>query len=192
MKIIGLTGGIGSGKSTIAKMFEVLGVPVYYADKEAKKLMSSSESVKKQLISVFGNEAFISGTLNRAYIANIVFKDPDKLHVLNNIVHPEVAKHFENWVKNQKTSYVIQENAIIFENNKQHAFDDIITVTAPESVKIERVMHRDKVSKDLVIERMQNQLDDGYKVKRSKYIIQNTDLKKSEALVFQIHQELSK
>lgn len=192
MKIIGLTGGIGSGKSTIAKMFEALGVPVYYADLEAKKLMNSSEHIKSQLISVFGNEVFDQKGLNRAFVANIVFKDPDKLHVLNDIVHPEVEKHFKNWIKDQKYFYVIQENAIIFENNKQKNFDAIITVTAPESVKINRVIERDKVSKQQVLDRMQNQLKDNYKMKRSTYIIHNNDLQQSKNEVFRIHQELLK
>jgi len=192
MKIIGLTGGIGSGKSTIAKMFEALNVPVYYADIEAKKLMTSSQVIKIKLISLFGKEAFVNNKLNKPFIANIVFNDKNKLKLLNGIVHPEVEKHFKNWVENQKYTYVIQENAIIFENNNQNNFDEIITITAPKSVKINRVMLRDQVSKEMVIERMQNQLSDLYKIERSKYVIVNLDLSKSKKEVLLIHQALLK
>lgn len=192
MKIIGLTGGIGSGKSTIAKMFEALNVPVYYADIEAKKLMNSSQIIKTKLISIFGNEAFVNNELNKPFIASLVFNNMEKLKLLNRIVHPEVEKHFNNWIKNQKHAYVIQENAIIFENKNQNNFDKIITVTAPKSVKINRVRLRDNVSKEKVIERMQNQLDDQYKMERSKYVINNLDLSKSEKEVLLIHQDLLK
>jgi len=192
MKIIGLTGGIGSGKSTIAKMFEALNVPVYYADIEAKKLMTSSQVIKIKLISLFGKEAFVNNKLNKHFIANIVFNDKNKLKLLNGIVHPEVEKHFKNWVENQKYTYVIQENAIIFENNNQNNFDEIITITAPKSVKINRVMLRDQVSKEMVIERMQNQLSDLYKIERSKYVIVNLGLSKSKKEVLLIHQALLK
>ncbi len=192
MKIIGLTGGIGSGKSTIAKMFEALNIPVYYADIEAKKLMNSSQVIKTKLISTFGKEAFVNNKLNKPFIANIVFNDKGKLKLLNGIVHPEVEKHFNNWIKKQKHIYVIQENAIIFENNNENNFDEIITVTAPKSDKINRVILRDNVSKEKVIERMQNQLSDQYKVERSKYVIHNMDLSKSKKEVLLIHQTLLK
>ena len=190
MKIIGLTGGIGSGKSSIAKMFEALYIPVYYADIEAKKLMNSSEVIRKKLILVFGKEAFVDNKLNKPFIANVVFNDKRKLKLLNSIVHPEVENHFKNWIKIQKSIYIIQENAIIFESKNQNNFDDIITVTAPKPVKIKRVILRDNVSKEKVIERMQNQLSDKYKAERSKFVINNIDLLKSEKEVLQIHQAL--
>lgn len=192
MKIIGLTGGIGSGKSTIAKMFEALGAPVYYADIEAKKLMNNSKVIKTNLIKAFGNDSFVDDELNRFFIADIVFNDKEKLQLLNDIVHPEVEKHFKKWIKHQNYDYLMQENAIIFESNNQGNFDEIITVTAPKLIRIKRVMLRDKVSKEKVIERMQNQLNDKYKIEHSKYIINNIDLSKSENKVFQIHQTLLK
>ena len=191
MKLIGLTGGIGSGKSTIARMFEELGVPVYYADIEAKKLMHSS-IIKNKLISLFGKKSYKNSGLNTVYIANIVFKDKDKLNALNKIVHPEVNKHFKNWIKNQNATYVIQENAIIFESKNQNDFDFIITVTAPEELKIERVISRDHISKESVLARMENQLDDAYKINNSNYVIHNTDLKQSKDQVFKLHNVLSK
>jgi len=192
MKIIGLTGGIGSGKSTIAKMFEALGVPVFYADKEAKMLMLQSNDIKAKLISVFGENTYIDNKLNRLFIANIVFNNKEKLHALNQVVHPEVEKHFKTWISNQKFKYIIQENAIIFENDNQNNFDEIITVTAPKTVKIDRVMMRDNVSKQKVLERMQNQLSDKFKIEKSKYVIHNIDLLESEKEVFQIHKSLLK
>lgn len=191
MKLIGLTGGIGSGKSTIARMFEELGVPVYYADQEAKKLMHSS-IIKNKLISLFGKESYENDELNTVYIAKIVFKDKNKLSELNKIVHPEVNKHFKNWIKKQKATYVIQENAIIFESKNQNDFDYIIAVTAPQELKIERVINRDHTSKESVLARMDNQLDDTFKIKNSNYVIHNTDLKESKNQVFKLHEVLSK
>jgi len=192
MKVIGLTGGIGSGKTTIAKMFESLGIPVYYADIEAKKLMNSSNELKVKLIDLFGDNAFDTNALNSSYIANIVFKDKKKLKELNALVHPEVEKHFKNWLKDQKAAYVIQENAIIFENNKQFDYDYIITVTAPKKIKIERIIERDNTTKEQVIQRMNNQLDDDFKMKNSKYVIYNTDIQESKLQAESIRKALIK
>ena len=139
MKTIGLTGGIGSGKTTIAKMFEELGVPVYYADDEAKKLMNSNKRIQNKLVQEFGKEAFKDGELNKTFIASIVFNDKSKLNIINTIVHPEVERHFKKWTDRQNSVYVIQENAIIFESGSQDKFDKIITVTAPVDIKIKRV-----------------------------------------------------
>lgn len=192
MKVIGLTGGIGSGKTTIAKLFESFGIPVYYADIEAKELMNSSNELKVKLIDLFGENAFDNDALNRSYIANVVFKDKKKLTELNALVHPEVEKHFKNWLKDQKAAYVIQENAIIFENNKQFDFDHIITVTAPKKIKIERIMDRDNTTKEQVKQRMNNQLDDDFKVRNSKYVIYNTDIQESKLQAESIHKALIK
>ncbi|MCF6222354.1 MAG: dephospho-CoA kinase [Flavobacteriaceae bacterium] len=192
MKIIGLTGGIGSGKTTIAKMFEALHIPVYYADIEAKKLMNTSVLIKSKLITLFGKKAFVEDKINRSFIADVVFKDKEKLQKLNEIVHPEVDKNFNDWVRRQDSFYVIQENAIIFESKNQNNFDEIITVIAPELDKIKRVIKRDNVSEKMVRERMNNQLEDTYKIERSKYTIDNTDIKESSKEVSRIHLELSK
>ena len=187
MKIIGLTGGIGSGKTTIAKMFEKLGVPVYYADDEAKKLMNSSDKIKEKLIDLFGENTYINDVLNKEFIASIIFNDKSKLNEINSIVHPEVEKHFKNWTENQTSKYVIQENAIIFENSSQNRFDYIITVTAPDDVKIQRVIKRDHTSSKKVLERMRNQLDDKFKIKNSFFVINNILLEDSEKEVKRIH-----
>ena len=192
MKIVGLTGGIGSGKSTIAKMFEDLGIAVYYADDEAKNLMKTSLQIKKKLIDEFGEKVFKNGNLNRAFLAGIVFNNKEKLQKINAIVHPEVDKHFKNWVINQKGVFIIQENAILFENKKQDNFDYIITVTAPKNIRIERVIKRDKVTEEQIISRMNNQLDDAEKVKKADFVINNIDLEESENQVNEIYQILSR
>jgi len=190
MKIIGLTGGIGSGKTTVAKMFSDLGVPVYYADDEAKKLMNSSKTIRQKLCNAFGEETYISGLLNRKYLADIVFQDKEKLEEINAIVHPEVYKHFKSWVQKQKAKYVLQESAIIFENNKQDLFDAIITVIAPKEVKIDRIVHRDNTQRENVLARMKNQLNDDFILSNSDYIIYNTDLEDSNRQVKEIHAKI--
>lgn len=192
MKTIGLTGGIGSGKTTIARMFEELGVPVYYADDEAKKLMNSNKRIYNKLVQEFGKEAFKDGELNKTFIASIIFNDKSKLNIINTIVHPEVERHFKKWTDKQNSVYVIQENAIIFESGSQDKFDKIIAVTAPVDIKIERVKKRDGVSREKVLERMHNQLDDGYKSKNSFFTINNLEIEASRREVNKIHEFLTK
>lgn len=192
MKIVGLTGGIGSGKTTIAKMFEKLGVAVYYADDEAKQLMNTSVEIKKELIDAFGERTYKNGTLNRAYLADLIFNDKEKLQKVNSIVHPKVDEHFQNWVDSQSGKFVIQENAILFESNKQDKFDFIITVTAPKKVKLQRVIDRDHSDKNQVIARMNNQLEDSFKIDNSNFVIYNTDLKQVEQEVRGIYDKLFK
>ena len=181
-----MTGGIGSGKTTIAKMFEEQGIPVYYADDEAKKLMNTSELIKQKLISAFGEDSYQNGKLNRAYLAEQVFNDKEKLKTINSIVHPEVDRHFKEWVSAQQSKIVVQENAILFESGKKDRFDVIITVTAPEEVRIRRVVKRDQISEEQVKARIKNQMDDTEKIKNSDYTIENTDLAKSKKQVLQI------
>ena len=192
MITVGLTGGIGSGKSTIAKMFEELGVAVYYADDEAKRLMNSSQQIREKLIKEFGKESYKNGNLNRAFLADIIFNDKEKLLKINSIVHPEVDKHFKNWVKDQNGDFVIQENAILFENNKQNDFDYIITVTAPKDLRIERIIKRDSIDKNQIISRMNNQLDDAKKIESANFVISNIDLDQSRVQVKKIFHELIK
>ena len=190
MIIIGLTGGIGSGKTTVAKMFNKLGVPVYFTDDEAKKIMNDSIIVKNKLMDVFGDESYTNGELNRKYLADIVFKNKEQLSIINNIVHPEVEVHFKDWVKKQQAPFLIQESALIFENKRQNDFDKIITVTAPLEIRIQRVMDRDNVSREQILDRINNQMDDAYKVNNSNYIIDNIDLKDTKSQVKAIFEEL--
>ena len=192
LKVIGLTGGIGSGKSTVARMFELLNVPVYYADSEAKKLMNGAEILKIGITQLFGEKAYINNELNRGYIADTVFKDKEKLQALNALVHPEVRKHFLEWVDSQKAPYVIQENPLIFEKNDQHLFDMVITVTADKEVRIQRVIDRDGLTAEQVYDRMANQLDDTSKTELADFVIYNENLEHTKTQVDDIHQQLHK
>lgn len=190
MKIIGLTGGIGSGKTTVANFFKELGVPVYIADVEAKKIMNTSASIKKALISLFGKKSYLNNELNRKFIASKVFKDKNLLQKLNDIVHPEVEKHFKVWKANQDQPYVIYEAAIIFENNAQSKFDYTILVTAPQDIKVKRVLNRDHATEQEVKSRMENQWDDSKKEKLANFIIENIDLEDTKSQIYQLHTKL--
>lgn len=190
MKTVGLTGGIGSGKSTVAAMFEDLRVPVYYSDIEAKNLMNTSEKIRLGVIQLFGEKAYENGRLNRSYIAQIVFKNRDLLDKLNGLVHPEVRKHFKEWNSKQEAAYTVQENPLIFETNSQDDFDLVIMVTAPDMVRIQRVMKRDQVSEGQVRDRMSNQMKDSLRLEGSNFVIMNDDLKETNKQVLKIHQEI--
>lgn len=190
-KIIGLTGGIGSGKSTIARFFAELGVPVYIADSEAKKIMDNFETIQEVQTIFDQNVILENGKLDRKKIASIVFNDPKKLEELNAIIHPKVNQNFKNWLKkHHEFPYIIKEVAIIFETNSEKQFDKIILVTAPESTRIERVTKRDNSTYEQVLERIRNQLPDTDKIKKSDFIIENLDLKSSKNEVKKLHKLL--
>jgi dephospho-CoA kinase len=175
-KIIGLTGGIGSGKTTIANYFSTLGIPVYIADDEAKKLMESSE-VKDLIKEKFGESIFENTILNRAKLAEIVFADSEKLYQLNAIVHPAVRNHFEKWLLNHKASpFVIYEAAILFESGNYKNCDYIITVTAPLESRIQRVIERDKTNREQVLKRINAQWNDEQRISKSNFIIDNRNI----------------
>ncbi|UAB75383.1 MULTISPECIES: dephospho-CoA kinase [unclassified Mesoflavibacter] len=188
--LVGLTGGIGSGKTTIANFFKELGVPIYIADTEAKALMNRSKVIKRKLIALFGDNAYQNGKLNRDFLSKQIFNNKDLLQKMNAIVHPKVASHFKRWVKKQEAPYVISEAAILFENGSYKKYDYIITVTAPEEVRLKRVMSRDSASKEKVKSVMNNQWKDEEKIKLSDYVIQNINLEEAKAQVLQIHQNL--
>ena len=190
MKIVGLTGGIGSGKTTVARMFAALGIPVYNSDERAKELMVTSEELVNQIKSLLGEEAYSGSDLNREYIAGKVFLDKALLNALNDLVHPAVRDDFRNWASIQKTPYVIQEAAILFENGAHEYFDQMILVTAPKMIRLQRIMERDNVSEDHILARMNHQWEDERKIALSDYIIENIDLEKTEATVAEIHAEL--
>lgn len=173
MKIVGLTGGIGSGKSTIAKWFLQKGIPVYDSDMEAKKLMNENSQVREKLIELFGEKAYEGKTLNRAYIAAQAFGDKEKLNQLNQIVHPAVFSHFQNWVGEQQSKFVVKEAAILFESGSYKDCDWIISVIADPEIRIQRVIERDNVSRSQVLERMQNQWTDEMKIPKSDFVIKN-------------------
>ncbi len=189
-KIIGLTGGIGSGKTTVARQFESFGIPIYIADKEAKKLMELPD-VKENIKAVFGNEIFDNTVLNRQKLAEIVFNDKNKLQELNNIIHPKVKSHFDNWLKEKKAApFVIKESALLFETTNEMNFDAIITVTAPVAVRIQRVIDRDKLERHEVLKRINNQIPDEIKIAKSNFIIQNDSLESLTKQVKNIYNQL--
>ena len=190
MIIIGLTGGMGSGKSTVGTMFKDLGIPVYNSDERAKQLMNTSKKIKKELIGLFGKEAYSEEELNRPFIAEKVFNDADLLTKLNGIVHPKVRKDFLKWTKKQNTPYVIQETALLFENKSQKLYDKVILVTAPKELRIQRVLKRDKSSREQINSRMNNQLDDDIKIKLADYIIENIDLDITRSKILELHERI--
>lgn len=175
-KIVGLTGGIGSGKTTVAKMFSELGVPVYIADHEAK-LITEKASTLALIEKEFGSIVIENQKLNRAKMANIVFNDPEKLKQLNAIIHPLVAKHFEEWLlKNKEYDFVIKEAAILFETKGHLTCDFVITVVAPKEVRINRVVKRDATSLQEIESRMKNQWSDEQRIALSDFVIENVNL----------------
>ncbi|AYN67892.1 dephospho-CoA kinase [Euzebyella marina] len=191
MITVGLTGGIGSGKTTVAKMFEELGVPVYYSDIEAKNLMVGSETVKSRIVELLGHDAYIDGILNKNYIANKIFNDGVLLEKMNGIVHPAVREHFKDWRKRKETAYVIQESALIFESGIQEFYDYIVLVVAPEEERIKRVLLRDEsASKESVKERIENQSSDSENIELSHFVIENLDLGETRRQVLKIHYQL--
>ncbi len=190
MKLVGLTGGIGSGKTTVAKMFVALGTPVYNSDLEAKKLMRKSKKLKKAIIELFGEEAYRDEKLNKKYLSDQVFNDSTLLQKLNALVHPAVRKHFLKWVRQQNTPFVIQETAIIFENKMQDFYDEVILVVAPEESRFQRVMKRDGVQREQVETRMKHQLSDEKKKLLSDYVIDNIDLETTTLKVAEVNRAL--
>lgn len=188
MKIVGLTGGIGSGKTTVANFFKDLGVPVYIADDAGKRLMATSEEVKKAVIDLFGKDAYIEGSLNRKLIAAEVFNDAEKLEQLNQIVHPAVAKDFSEWLSLQEFPYVIYEAAILFEAGGYKKCDLVLLVTAPKNSRLERVQKRDQSSLSEIEARMQHQWSDEQKQELANYEILNIDLDNTESQVKNLHE----
>jgi len=175
MKKIGLTGGIGSGKSTVAAIFKTFGIPVFDADSIAKQIMETDATVIAAVTAQFGENAYINDKLSRTYIANIVFNDAYQLEVLNSITHPATIRAFENWALQQQAPYIIKEAALLFEAGSTAGLDAIIGVTAPNVLRIQRVMHRDNVSRDMVIQRMDKQISDTIKMRLCDYVVTNDD-----------------
>jgi dephospho-CoA kinase len=172
---VGLTGGIGSGKTTVAKVFEVLGIPVYYADDAAKRLMNEDETLKHQLITHFGEATYVNGSLNRAHLSSLVFNNKAQLELLNSFVHPATIADAAEWFSKQSSLYVIKEAALLFESGTTAGLDKIIGVSTPETIRIKRVMDRDGVSAEEVKRRMNNQLAETVKMKLCDFVIDNNE-----------------
>ena len=193
MKIIGLTGGIGSGKSTIAKCFLELGIPVYDSDLEAKKLVDENKKIISELIKLFGEEVYQNGVYNRKLVSSKVFEDKELLGKLNQIIHPEVFRHFRNWVKNQKTDFVVKEAAILFESGSYKDCDLVVSVVADEEIRINRVLKRDETTEAQIRHRMRNQWTDEQRIEKSDFIISNnSNLEELKKEFDQLYKELLK
>lgn len=190
MIIVGLTGGIGSGKSTVINHFKQLGVNCYQADKEAKKLMDSDRKLINEIQNSFGNNIYINSKLDRKKLASIVFRDKNKLQLLNSIVHPLVNQHFINYCKDLDYKYIIKEVAIIFETKTQDKFDKIILIKAPKEERVNRIVIRDNCSRQDAVDRISNQIDDKYKIDKSDFIIDNINLKDIPNKVLEIHNRI--
>lgn len=187
MKIIGLTGGIGSGKSTVAEYFRALGIPVFDSDNEAKRLMKENEPLRKEISDLFGDKAYQNGDLNREFLAERVFKDSTLLEKLNALVHPAVRREFQDWVVKQDAPYAIQEAAILFEHGGYKLLDEMILVWAPKELRIKRVMERDTKTREQVLARMDNQWGDTEKTALSDHIIENIHLEETQNQVLAVH-----
>jgi len=177
MKKIGLTGGIGVGKTFVSEIFQKMGYSVFWADLHAKKCIHESDDLRKEIKKKFGNEIYQKGVLQKNRLADIVFNDTKKLQELNNLVHPFVQKYFEAWCKNQQSKFVIKEAAILFESEAHKGLDGVICVSAPFQKRIERVMKRDNCTKEDVIKRIENQMPQEKKEKLSDFVILNNDKK---------------
>lgn len=187
---IGLTGGIGSGKSTVAKVFETLGIPVYYADEEAKRIMNEDELLRQQIIQHFGPDTYPAGKLDRKYLANIVFNDREQLELLNTLVHPATIRDSERWMQQQHAPYAIKEAALIFESGSGANLDYVIGVAAPDALRIHRTMQRDNVTRDEVIARMRKQIKQLIKMRLCDFVILNDEQKAIIPQVLELHEKL--
>ena len=185
---IGITGGIGSGKTTVCKVFQVIGIPVFNADLEARRLMQENITLVDNIKNLFGKDAYEKDMLNRAKIADMVFKNPELLKELNALVHPAVGKEFARWAAGQKNQpYIIKEAAILYESNAHKGLDYVIAVSAPEKLRIERIMQRDGISEARVRERMKNQWPERKKVQMADFVIVNDDKKMILPQVMRLH-----
>ncbi len=186
----GLTGGIGSGKSTVAKIFEVLGIPVYYADDAAKRLMNEDEELKKSIIMHFGEESYINDQLNRPYIASLVFNNKEKLELLNFLTHPATIRDANQWMKQQTSPYIIKEAALIFESGAAEYLDHVIGVFTPAPLRLQRIMLRDKITREEVLQRMNRQIDEEIKMRLCDTVLINDEQQLLVPQVLQLHEKL--
>ena len=190
MILVGLTGGIGSGKSTVINYFKELGITCYQADDEAKELMNSDKGLIKKIKNSFGDSIYINSKLDRKKLSAIVFTDKQKLELLNSIVHPYVNRHFENYCKGLEDIYIIKEVAIIFEIGTQNKFDKIILVRAPKEDRVKRIINRDKCNRQDAINRINNQIADDDKIDQCDFIIDNINLEEISNKVLKIHNSI--
>jgi dephospho-CoA kinase len=185
---IGLTGGIGSGKTTVAKIFEQLGTPVYYADMRAKSIIEEDEMVRNAIISNFGEQSFVDGKYNRSYISSIVFNDAEKLLQLNQIVHPAAIADAAEWMKKQNAPYIIKEAALLFESGSHKHLDKIIGVTSPTHLRMKRTASRDQISEEEVMKKIALQMPNEEKMAKCDYIVTNNEKELILPQVLKLHE----
>jgi dephospho-CoA kinase len=187
---VAITGGIGTGKTTILSMFADKGIPVFNSDEIAREIMNTNPLLKNEIITAFGDKAYDKNKINKKYLSNVVFNNKTLLKKINSIVHPYVADEFNSWMKKQDSKYIIYESAIIFENQGEGFFDKIICVTAPEDDVISRVMKRNNFSKDKIKSIINKQLPNEAKIQKSDYVIENVDISKLSDRVLEIHNNI--
>lgn len=188
---VGLTGGMGSGKTTVARIFQTLGVPVYFADEEAKKLMRKDEIIRKAVIEAFGEESYEGTEPNRSFLVSHVLNNEEQIKKLNAIVHPVTISDAQRWMEKQRTPYALKEAAIIFETGSEAYLDYVIGVTAPEEIRIQRIMKRDDRSREEVLQFMSRQMDEKEKMDKCDFVIFNDGKQMLIPQVLQVHKKLS-
>jgi dephospho-CoA kinase len=184
---IGITGGIGSGKTTVAKVFQTLGIPVFDADTEAKNIMQNDENIRRQLVQHFGEKVFENGQLNRQYLSSVVFNDKEKLRTLNGIVHPATIRAADEWMQKQNAPYAVKEAALLFESGSNKNLDVVIGVQAPLEMRIRRTMQRSNLSRRQIMERMEMQMDETEKMRLCDYVVVNDEEQFLIPQVLQLH-----
>jgi dephospho-CoA kinase len=189
---LGVTGGIGSGKTSVCRVFDILGVPVFSADREASELVENDQRIISRINSISGKDLYTNGRLDRMELATIIFNDKTLLEKINSLVHPVVFDHFRKWVLEQTVPYVIMEAAILFESGASKYVDKVATVQAPIEQRVERIIQRNKLSREQVMERMRNQIDDEARMKLSDYIIYNSENDMIIPAILNIHNDILK
>jgi len=187
---LGVTGGIGSGKTSVCRVFDALGVPVFSADREAREIMENDIAIISGINSIAGKDLYTNGSLNRMELAAIIFNDNVLLKKVNSLVHPVVFDHFGRWVLEQTAPYVIMEAAILFESGASKIVDKVATVVAPVEQKVERIIRRNELSREQVLERMRNQMDDEARIKLSDYVIHNSENDMIIPAILNIHNDI--
>jgi dephospho-CoA kinase len=187
---LGVTGGIGSGKTSVCRVFNTLGIPVFSADPEARSIMENEAAIIKGINSIAGRDVYPGGKLDRMSLAKLIFNDPEKLKKVNALVHPAVFGRFIEWAKGQSAPYVIIEAAILFESGGNKLVDKVLSVIAPEEERIERVMHRNNLTREQVTERMRNQISDEKRIELSDYLVHNSENDMIIPSVLKIHYDI--
>ena len=187
---VAITGGIGTGKTTISSMFADKGIPVFNSDEIAKEIMNTNSLLKNEIVTAFGDKAYDKNKLNKEYLSDVIFNNETLLKKINSIVHPYVAEEFNSWIQEQNSKYIIYESAIIFENQAEDFFDKIICVTASEEEVISRIMKRNDFSVDKIKSIINKQLPNDAKVQKSDYVIENINISKLSDKVLEIHNDI--